>query len=167
MTMTQEASKIKRRPVRVRLVESSPGRYAIGHWILGAPGLLFSAWLWNDLFAYISPLPRAADWVVATLLYIFLVVLPLGYTAHRIVTSWPRLFQFAGWTVEALEPVSEAEQYMVRHVVEERVRATCDWQRTIARVGQGWVYLEVAAIFVGALLMIPLFLSATEFGFGQ
>ena len=35
------------------------------------------------------------------------------------------------------------------------------------RAAQGWVFLEITAIFVGAVAMVPLFFSATEFGFGQ
>jgi hypothetical protein len=35
------------------------------------------------------------------------------------------------------------------------------------RAAQGWVYLEIIAIFVGAIAMIPLFFSAVDFGFGQ
>jgi hypothetical protein len=35
------------------------------------------------------------------------------------------------------------------------------------RAAQGWVYLEIAAIFIGAIAVIPLFFSALDFGFGQ
>ena len=35
------------------------------------------------------------------------------------------------------------------------------------RAAQGWVYLEIAAIFIGAIAMIPIFFSVSEFGFGR
>jgi hypothetical protein len=34
-------------------------------------------------------------------------------------------------------------------------------------VAQGWVFIEMAAILIGAVVMLPLYLSALEFGFGQ
>jgi hypothetical protein len=34
-------------------------------------------------------------------------------------------------------------------------------------VAQGWVFLEMAAILIGAVVMIPLYFSARDFGFGQ
>jgi hypothetical protein len=157
----------ERRQVRANLVESTPGGNALGYWLLASPMLLFIAWLWLDIFAYYSPFPRLVDWILGLALFVFLIVLPLGYAAHWLITSLPRLFNHAGWDVVPLEPVSEAEQYMVRYTYEARIRADRNWSRAWLRAAQGWVYLEIVAIFVGAIVMIPLFFSAVDFGFGQ
>jgi hypothetical protein len=130
--------------------------------------LLFLAWLWIDLFHLVvgwSSYALSAS--VGLVLYALFFVLPLGYLAHRLVLLLPGLFQHAGWDVEPLEPVKPAEQYLVRYRFQARQWATGGWQRAWLRAAQGWVFLEIAAILVGAIVMIPLFFSATEFGFGQ
>jgi hypothetical protein len=157
----------ERRQVPANLSESTPGGNAIGYWLLASPMILFVAWLWVDVFAYYSPLPRFIDLIVGLAFFVFLIVLPLGYGAHWLVTAFPRLFNHAGWDVVPLERVSEAEQYLVRYTYEERIRAERSWSRAWLRAAQGWVYLEIFAIFVGAIAMIPLFFSAVDFGFGQ
>lgn len=156
-----------RRRVPADLVEATPSRGGLGYWLLASPLILFLAWMWLDIVLYWSQL---ADWLAALvglLVFVGAAILPLGYLAHRIVTSFPRLFQNAGWDVVALEPVPQAERYTVRYVPRERLRAPLSWSRIWLRVAQGWVYLEIAAIFVAAVLMIPLFFSAVEFGFGS
>jgi hypothetical protein len=159
--------KYERRTVTADLVESTPGANGLGYWLLASPMILFLVWVWGDVFAYYSPLPRLLDWIVGILLFVVLFILPLGYLAHRLVTSVPRLVGHAGWDVVPLEPVSEAEQYMVRYAYQDRHRALRTWGRAWLRAAQGWVYLEIIAIFVGAVAMIPLFFSAVDFGFGQ
>lgn len=138
------------------------------HWLLASPLLLFVAWAWIDLFAHYSPLPNYwLDALLGLLLMVGVVVLPLGVAAFWLVTSFPGLFQHAGWDVQPLEPVREAEAYWVRYVYRTRQRAANTWGRAWLRAAQGWVYIEIAVIFVGAVAMIPLFFSASEFGFGQ
>lgn len=160
------AAKFERRKVQADLIEATP--HPLGHWLLASPILVFVGWLWLDLFQHFSPIPwRWLDSILGVAAYLMLFVLPLGVAAHYLVTSFPRLFQNAGWDVQPLEPVREAEQYMVRYVVHQRTRAAANWSRLWLRAAQGWVYLEITAIFVGALVMIPLFLSITEFGFGR
>ena len=66
----------------------------------------------------------------------------------------PWLFQNAGWDVQPLEPVREAEQYVVRYQIRQRHRAPTNWSRTWLRVGQGWVYIEIFVILAGGVLMI-------------
>lgn len=163
-----EEQKPSRRRVPARLIEATPARNAWGQWLLASPAVLFLGWLWVDLFAYFSPIPwRPLDLLLGVAVYAALVVLPLGYAAHRLVTTFPRLFQNAGWDVQPLEPVRPAEQYTVRYEYAQRQRATTDRRRIFMRAAQGWVYLEIAGIFVGFLVMIPLFFSAVEFGFGR
>lgn len=157
-----------RREVAADLVETTPAAGGLMHWLLASPMLLFIAWAWVDLFAHFSPIPNYwVDALVGLALMIGLVVLPLGVGAFWLVTSFPRLFQHAGWDVQLLEPVREAEAYTVRYVYQSHRRAATTWGRTWLRAAQGWVYIEIAAIFVGAVVMIPLFFSATEFGFGR
>jgi hypothetical protein len=157
-----------RREVAADLVEMTPGANGLLHWLLASPILLFIAWGWVDLFAHYSPLPAYwLDALVGMVVMAVAFVLPLGYGAFRFVTSFPRLFQHAGWDVQPLERVSEAEMHLVRYRFRNRQRAAPGWRRAWLRAAQGWVYIEIAAIFVGAVLMIPLFFSATEFGFGQ
>ncbi len=164
--MTNE--KAVRRTVPAKLMESTPERRGVGHWLLASPMIVFAGWLAVDIFAALSPIPwRWLDLILGGLLYIFLIVLPAGILAHRLVTAFPRLFQQSGWDVIPLEPVSPSEIYLVRYDYVERRRAATTWSQRWLRAAQGWVYLEIAAIFVGAILMIPLFLSVTEFGFGQ
>lgn len=152
--------------VSADLVEASPS--ALGQWILAAPFVAFLAWTWLDLFAHYSPIPwRWLDLILGAAIFLFALLLPLGLAAHRLVTSFPRLFQYAGWDVQPVEPVREAEQYLVRFVPRHRQRAANDWPRLWTRAAQGWVYLEIFAILAGGLLMIPIFLSASEFGFGR
>lgn len=158
-----------RRVVPADLVEATPGGGGIGHWLLASPMLLFLAWLWVDLFRHFVG-PTGNYWVDALaglLVFVPVVVLPLGYLGHRLVLSLPRLFHHAGWDVQPLEKVAPAEQYLVRYRYQARHWAPTNWRRVVLRAAQGWVFLEIAAIFVGAVLMIPLYFSAREFGFGQ
>lgn len=158
-----------RREVAADLVEATPGRFAITHWILASPFLLLLAWFWRDLF-HLLVMPTAGYWlstVLALICFIGLIVLPLGFLAHRVVLSLPRLFHNAGWELEPLEPVSEAEQYFVRYRYQGRRWAPNNWHRAWLRAAQGWVFLEMAAILLSAIIMIPLYFSAREFGFGQ
>lgn len=166
--MTEIKEKAERRTVPAHLTEATPARNGLFHWILASPFWLFVGWLWLDLFVYISPLPWLwLNYLLAILIYTGLLLLPLGYGAHRLVTNFPTLFQNAGWDIAPLEPVHQAEVYLVRYQVRGETRAETNWSRIINRAGQGWVYIEVVAIFVGAILMIPLFFSASEFGFGR
>jgi hypothetical protein len=146
--MTETTTKPIRREVPALLIEATPSFNGIGYWLMASPILLFLAWLWVDIFAYYSPIPwRWLDWMLGAAVYWFLFVLPAGYAAHRLVTSLPRPFQHTGWDV--------------------RRPAERDRQRIWLRAAQGWVYLEVAAIFIGFVVMIPLFFSALDFGFGR
>lgn len=167
MEETRSGDRPERRVVPANLIEATPGGSAIGHWVLASPLLIFVAWLWLDIFAYYSPLPRPVDWLLGGAVYLLLFILPLGLLAHLIITSLPRPFQNAGWDVQPLERVSEAEQYIVRYSYRARRRAPTTWSRLWMRAAQGWVYLEIAVILVGAVAMIPLFFSAADFGFGQ
>lgn len=161
-------SKVTIRDVPADLVEATPGSGAIGQWLLASPLLIFLAWLWVDLFAHYSPLPWYwLDAVLALVLFAFVIVLPLGVLAHALVTAVPGLFQKAGWDVHPLEPVAEREQYLVRYVAQARHRAPTNWPRLWLRAAQGWVYWEIFVILAGALLAIPLFFSAMDFGFGR
>jgi hypothetical protein len=157
-----------RRVVQADLVESTPPSGGMGQWLLASPLLLFGAWLWVDLVQALSPL--SSYWLNGLLglpLFAILIVLPLGYAAHRLVLGLPWLFHNAGWDVAPLEPVALAEQYLVRYRYQARHWAATNWQRTWLRAGQGWVFLEIMAILVGAVVMIPLYFSAVEFGFGR
>ncbi|MEX1020121.1 MAG: hypothetical protein WDZ49_10705, partial [Litorilinea sp.] len=107
------------------------------------------------------------DAILAVTVYIYLILLPLGYAAHKLVTALPRPFQHSGWDVQPREPVRPHEMYMVHYVYVNKHRADRTWARAWLRAAQGWVYLEIAAIFLAALLMIPIFMSATDFGFGR
>lgn len=165
--MTTSKPKVRRRSVPVNLVEATPGSGAAGSWLLASPLLVFLLWFWGDLFAYLSPLPRMIDWIVGSLLYVFLFVLPLGLAAFWLVTSLPKLFHHSGWDVQPLESIAPEEVYQIRFIYRDRFRAKTTWVRTWMRSAQGWVYLEIAAIFVGAIVMIPIFFSVSEFGFGR
>jgi len=160
-------AKFVHREVPADLVESTPGTGGLGQWLLASPCLIFLAWLWVDLVHLFSPLPYWPDVVLGLVLFVFVIVLPFGVLAHRLVLSFPRLFHNAGWDVEPLEPVKLAEQYMVRYRYQQRQWATNSWPRTWLRAAQGWVFLEIAAILIGAVAMIPLFFSVSEFGFGR
>lgn len=162
----KEPSVHGRRVVPAALHEATPG--ALGQWVLASPALGFLAWLWVDLLLSFSPLPwRWLSTALALLLFAVGVVLPLGIAAHSLVTAAPRLFQNAGWDVAPLEPVRETERYVVKYVAASRQRAPFTWSRLWLRAAQGWVYLEILLIFVGAALLIPLFLSVSDFGFGR
>ena len=165
--MAKTETKAVRRVVPAELIEATPERGALGHWALASPALIFVAWTWIDLLrgARLTPLP----WLNTTLgvvTFLALVMPILGWLMHRLVLTLPRLFQHAGWDVEPLEPVTTAEQYTVRYRYQRLRWAANSWSRTWLRVAQGWVFLEVAGILLLGLLMIPLFLSATELGFG-
>ena len=158
----------ERRKVRAHLVEATPGGGGWGHWVLSAPAIIFLGWLWLDLFGILRPFQsRPADLLLGALVYVVIILLPLGYGAHRFVTSFPGIFQQAGWTVQPLEPVKPEEQHIVRYICASKERAETDVKRILLRVAQGWVYLEIGAILVGAVAMVPLFFSAVEFGFGR
>ncbi len=157
-----------RREVQARLVETTPRANGWEYWILAAPTILFFGWLWVDLFGLFSPIPwQPLELLLGALAYILLILLPFGYGAHRLVTSFPRVFQQAGWTVRPLEPIRPAEWYAVKYVFTAQERAVTDRRRIWLRVAQGWVYLEVGAILIGSMAMVPLFFSAIEFGFGR
>ncbi len=161
-------TKFVRPTVPADLIEATPGNRGLGQWILAAPMLLFLLWLWVDLVHAISPLDlRLINVLVGALLFIGVIVLPFGYLAHRLVLTFPRLFQNAGWDIEPLAYVKPEEIYLVRYRYQARHWAANDWGRVWLRVAQGWVYLEIVAILGGAIVMIPLFFSAVEFGFGQ
>ena len=164
----QGETKFVRRRVQADLMEATPEARAVGHWLLAAPIILFLAWFWVDIGYALSPLtPRWLTMSIALVLFVVVIVLPFGYLAHAFVLAWPRLFQHAGWDVEPLEPVKPAEMYSVHYLYQARRRASWSWRRAWMRAAQGWVYLEILAIFVGAIGMIPLYFSAVEFGFGQ
>lgn len=166
--MSDTPSKPTRRTVPARLTEATPDRAGLGQWALASPMLIFVGWLAVDIFSAVSPIPwRWLDILLGSVLYVLLIVLPLGMAAHWLVTAFPRPFQHSGWDVTPLEPVPQAEIYMVRYDYVELFRAETTWSRRWLRAAQGWVYLEIFAIFAGAILMIPLFFSAAEFGFGQ
>lgn len=157
-----------RREVPADLVEALPENGGLFHWVLASPILLFLLWVWIDIFAHFSPV--ASYWfdaLLAMLIFVLLFVLPLGVGAFYLVTSLPRLFSHAGWDLQPLETVREAEQYMVRYRFANRHRAPHGWGRAWVRAAQGWVYIEIAAILIGAVVMVPIFFSVTDFGFGQ
>lgn len=162
---TGKRERPKRRRVPADLFEATPN--GLGYWLLASPFILFLFWFWLDLFTHYSPLPKLADWLLAIPFFLFLIVLPFGLLAHGLITALPRLFNHAGWDLQPLEPVSEAEMYLVHYTYTEQHRAENNWRRVWLRAAQGWVYLEITAIFAGAILMIPIFLSVSEFGFGR
>lgn len=151
----------------VNLIETTPGTDAAGSWLLASPLIVFMLWAWGDLFAYLSPLPRLLDWIIGILIFVFIIILPFGVAAFWLVTSLPRLFQHAGWDVQPLERIEPEEEYLVRFTYRDQIRAQTTWRRTWMRSAQGWVFLEIAAIFIGAIALIPIFLSVSEFGFGR
>lgn len=164
----EQSTSPQRRVVPAELIETTPENGALFHWILASPLLGFLAWAWVDLFAYFSPIPFYwVDVVLGLGVFAVLVVLPLGAMAFALVSSLPRLFGHAGWDVQPLEPVREAEQYLVRYRYVGRRRAPFSWSRVWLRAAQGWVFLEIALILGGGVAMIPLFFSASEFGFGR
>lgn len=164
----EDEQKPTKRTVAADLIEATPASGGVGHWLLASPLILFLGWLWIDLFSYLSPIPWYwLDAIVAVAVFLYAVILPVGNLAHRLVTALPRPFQHSGWDVAPLEPVRPEEAYMVRYAYRNKRRAELTWERAWLRAAQGWVYLEIAAIFLGALLIIPIFLSATDFGFGQ
>ena len=157
-----------RRVAQAELTETTPSAGAALHWALASPLLLFVTWFWVDFFTYYSPVQGyALDVLLSIGALLLLIVLPLGALAHRLVTSLPGLFHHAGWDVQPLEAVAREEQYTVRYAYRRRNRAESAWRRWWMRAAQGWVYLEIGVIFAGALLMIPMFLSASRFGFGR
>jgi len=164
--MAESNAKPTVRSVAANLIEASPAQ--AGQWLLASPLIIYVAWFWLDIFNHYSPIPwRWLDTLLGAAFYVILVILPLGRLAHRLITSLPRVFQNAGWDVVALEPVRESEQYMVKYIAQERTYAPTTQRRLWMRAAQGWVYIEIVAILVGGLLLIPIFLSATRFGFGR
>lgn len=163
-----KAAQFERRQVPADLIETIPDNGGLFHWILASPMLIFLAWTWLDLFAHYSPISFYwLDAVLGLVIFVLVIVLPFGVGAFYLVTAAPGLFSHAGWDLQPLEPVREAEMHRVRYRYQQRRRAVTSWGQTWARVAQGWVYLEIAAILVGAVVMIPIFFSASEFGFGQ
>ncbi len=168
MTLDANSKRKERRKVQAHLVEATPSAGGLGHWILAAPGVGFLGWMWLDLFSFFSPFePRPFELLIGTAAYVAFVLLPFGYGAHRFVTSFPGIFQQAGWTVMPLEKVEPSEQHIVRYIARKKERAATDARRVWLRVAQGWVYLEIMAILFGAIAIVPIFFSAVEFGFGR
>jgi hypothetical protein len=163
-----EVGKSVRRQVPADLVETVPESNGLMHWILASPLMIFLAWVWIDLFSHFSPIPAyLIDALLGLIVFAIVVVLPFGVAAFYLVTAVPRLFGHAGWDVQPLESVSEAELYTVRYTYQARRRAPTTWGQTLARAGQGWVYIEIATILIGAVVMVPIFFSVSDFGFGQ
>lgn len=163
-----EAPRLARREVLADLVETIPDNGGLFHWVLASPLLLFLAWVWIDIVAHFSPIPSYwLDAAIAVVLFVGILVLPLGVAAFYLVSSVPRLFGHAGWDVQPLENVLEAEMHMVRYRYMSRRRAPNRWGQTWIRAAQGWVYLEIAVILVGAIVMIPIFFSVSDYGFGK
>lgn len=166
--MAEEKAQQSVRQVPADLVEGGGDNLPLGHWVLASPMLIFLAWMWVDVFAHFSPIDNYwIDALLALLLYVFVFVLPVGMGVFYLVTSFPGLFNRAGWDVQPLESVSEGEFYTVRYRFQARRRAPTTWRQSWQRAGQGWFYLEMAAILIGGVAMIPIFFSASEFGFGQ
>lgn len=164
----QGRSRAGRRVVAADLIETIPERDGLFHWVLASPMLLFLAWTWTDLFAHYSPISiYLLDVLVGLIVLAVLVILPVGLAAFYGVTALPRLFGHAGWDVQPLEPVRESEMHLVRYRFRNRYRAANTWRQAWVRATQGWVYLEIAVILLGGVLMVPIFFSATEFGFGR
>lgn len=162
----ESGTPVTRRKVDARLVEATP--WGLGQWLLASPLLGFLAWNWSEV-AYSLATP-SWGWpavLLGLVVWAFLFVLPLGLAAHWFVTRFPRIFQNAGWDVEPLEPVSQSERYTVRYVGRERQSSAATWSRLWLRAAQGWVYLEIATILAAGLLLIPLFMSAMDSGFGR
>lgn len=163
-----EKTRYVRRSVPADLVEAMPENGGLMHWILASPMVIFLAWVWVDIFAHFSPIPSYwIDVVLGLVVFAWVILLPLGYGAFFLVTSFPRIFSNAGWDVQPLEHVNEAEMYTVHYQFQARRRAPNDLPRAWVRASQGWVYIEIATILVGGVAMIPIFLSVSEFGFGQ
>ncbi|MCY4089908.1 MAG: hypothetical protein OXF62_03740 [Caldilineaceae bacterium] len=167
MSSEAETREPRRTEVRARLVEMTPGANGFYYWILSAPVIFFLGWLWVDLVELVSVASRPVGLTLGAATFVALVILPFGYGAHRLVTSFPGLFQRAGWTVHPLAQLRPAEQYTVKYIVVSRERAATDVPRVLLRVAQGWVYLEIAIVLIGALALPPLYLSAIEFGLGR
>ena len=130
-------ARVERREVPADLVEATPGNGGLAIRPLAAPLLLFLLWLWVDFFAVLSPLPWYwVDAALAAALFLVLLV-PVGWAAYQLVTAAPRLFQNAGWDVQPLEPVREAELYTVRYTFRGRRRAPNTLQRQWLRAGAG------------------------------
>ena len=162
------SAKLAYREVPADLIETIPDNVGLMHWVLASPMLIFLLWMWIDIVAHFSPIPIYwVDAVLAVIIFAVAIVLPLGVGAFYLVTSVPRVVSHAGWDVQPLEPVSEAEMYTVRYRYQERHRAPNSWRQAWTRAAQGWVYIEIATILVGGVAMIPIFFSASEFGFGQ
>ncbi len=163
-----DPARLEVREVDADLVETIADNGGLWHWILASPILLFLAWIWVDIFSHFSPIPFYwLDVAIGIVIFGVVLVLPLGVGAFYLVGALPRLFGHAGWDVQPLMPVREAEMYTVRYRYQSRYYAATSWIQTWARAAQGWVYIEIAAILVGAVAMIPIFFSASDFGFGQ
>lgn len=164
---TDSRGNSEQRRIPVDLLETTPPHGAALYWVLASPLLVFFAWIWTDVVVYVSPIESpAADRALAVALLVPLVVL-LGVLAHRLVTSLPRLFHNAGWDVQPLQVLPPEEEHTIRFTYRKRHRAASGWKRWIMRAAQGWVYIEMAVILAAGLLLIPLYLSASRFGFGS
>ena len=161
-------TKLERPTYDADLIEATPSYGGLGHWILASPTILFLAWNWIALIDTLEP--TGYSWLnilIAGILLIGLIILPFGYAAHWIITAMPRLFQRAGWELVPRETVPLKQVYTAHYVYCSKQRARTSWNRVWMRCAQGWVYLEIFIIFAGAILMVPLFFSASEFGFGR
>ena len=159
---------IERPTVDADLIEATPIYGGLGHWILASPMILFLAWNWIALIDALGP--TAYGWLnilLASILFLLLIILPFGYAAHWLITALPRLFQRAGWELLPRQKVPLEVQYTARYIYRSKERAQTNWSRIWMRCAQGWVYLEIATIFAGALLLVPLFFSVSDFGFGR
>ena len=164
----QETPRPTRRQVPADLIETVPAREGLFYWILASPMLLFIAWVWTDLFAHYSPISFYwLDVLLGLVVLTLVVILPLGLAAFYLVTALPHVFGHAGWDVRPLEAVREEELYLVRYSYRRRERAANSWRNRWTRVAQGWVFLEIAGILIGGVLLVPIFFSASDFGFGK
>jgi len=160
--------KFERLQIDADLLEATPSANGLWHWILASPLLLFLAWNWIAIADTLSPLPWMwVNIVLSGIAFIVLLVLPLGCVGFWIVSAFPQIFHHAGWELQPRETYPVERMYSAKFTYQDRARATTNWPRIFMRAAQGWVYLEIFAIFAGAILLIPLFLSVTQFGFGR
>lgn len=161
-------SKFERLVINADLLEATPTANGLWHWILASPLLLFIAWNWIAIADTLSPIPYTfVNILLSGAAFIFLFVLPIGNLGFLIVSAFPQIFHNAGWELQPREIHPIEQTYSAKYQYHKRARATTNWPRIMMRAAQGWVYWEIFAIFAGALLMIPLFLSVSQFGFGQ
>jgi len=163
-----EETKFEQLQIDADLLEATPSANGLWHWILASPLLLFIAWNWIAIADTLSPIPWMwVNIVLSGIAFIALLVLPLGNLGFLVVSMFPRIFQHAGWELQPRETYEIERMYSAKYTYLKRARATTNWSRIFLRAAQGWVYLEIFVIFAGAILMIPLFWSASQFGFGS